>query len=198
MKKLSRKFNAQSGKISQTLIVLAVVLLILIVIVFFIVKIASRNPSTSTPEDAENQIPEPEYETTMSDTRFLFVSAQDLGNVLPGKAGSSQKDLVTTEKFIRVTVAAQNKGKVNTSQYSWNIGNLVDSDGRNFVPLTQRAYYFLPQPDLCGALLKPEFEPTPCVKIYEVSKASTNLKVTLTATGVTGRKEAALIDIIVQ
>jgi hypothetical protein len=105
--------------------------------------------------------------------------------------------LSTTEKFIKVTVAAQNKGKVNLPQFSWDIGNLVDSDGRNFVPINEKAYYFLPQPSLCGEVLKPEFEPTPCVKLYEVSKASTNLKIMLTASGTTSKKEAALIDIVV-
>ena len=36
---------------------------------------------------------------------------------------------------------------------------------------------WLPSPNLCGALLKPAFDPTPCTKIYEVSKASTGLKI---------------------
>ena len=189
--------NKQKGAISQTLIVIAVVLLILIVVIFSVVRFTAKKQAPVDKHETKNEIPEPEYETTLGETRFIFVSAKNLGGALNAPDGTFQRDLITTEKFIRITVAAQNKGKNNLDSYSWDIGNVVDSDGRNFVPVNQ-AYYFLPQPNLCGELLKPEFEPTPCVKIYEVSKASTNLKITLTATGSTGKKQASLIDILVQ
>ena len=189
----------QSGEISKILIIIAVVVFVLIIIVFSLIRLARREPSTNTQteNEIETEIPAPEYEVTMQDTRLLFISAEDLGSVLTSETSSYQKPLVTTEKFIKVTIGAQNKGKVNLAQGSWVVGNIVDSEGRNFIPVTQ-AYYFLPQPNLCGATLKPEFEPTPCTKIYEVSKASENLKITLTATGVGGKKESALIDLDVK
>ena len=91
-------------------------------------------------------------------------------------------------------VRAQNKGKNDLKKFSWDIENIVDSVGRNFPP-SSRAYNFLPKPNLCGAILKPEFEPTPCVKIYEVSKVSTNLKLEVTALGQNGKKQMAYIDL---
>jgi len=193
---MKSKKSLQSGQISRVLIILAAVILVVLVVIFIVGRFAAKNPIFTRPAQEEQKVPEPEYETTFQNTRFVFISAEDMGNVLKGRADFFQKDLVTTEKFIRVTVGAQNKGKTNLEQYSWDVGSIVDSDGRNFVPITG-AYYFLPQPDLCGALLKPEFEPTPCVKINEVSKASTNLKITLTSKGQNQKKQAALIDILV-
>ena len=62
---------------------------------------------------------------------------------------------------------------------------------------------WLPDPDLCGALLKPEFEPTPCVRIYEVSTVSKNFKIQVIANKKvgseypSGKEDTALIDLIV-
>ena len=83
------------------------------------------------------------------------------------------------------------------------MGNIVDSDGRNFTPLQYDADAWLPDPNLCGELLKPEFEPTPCVKIYEVSTVSKGLKIQVTSLRKVGveypsdKKDTALIDLIV-
>lgn len=191
------KLKKESGQISGILIILAGVILVVIVVIFIVVRFAAKNPIFTKPAEEEQKAPELEYETTFQDTRFVFISAEDMGNVLYGQSDFFRNDLVTTEKFIKVTIGAQNKGKVNLAQYSWDVGNIVDSDGRNFVPLTN-ANEHLPKPDLCGALLKPEFAPTPCVKIYEVSKASTNLKITLMAMGQSSKKQGALIDILVK
>jgi len=108
-------------------------------------------------------------------------------------------DLVTTEKFIKVTIGAQNKGKSNVLQSSWDIGNIIDSDGRNFIPIINQAYFWLPKIDLCGSILKPEFEPTPCVKIYEVSKASDSLKIEVNATLDlnSSKKQKSFVDLLV-
>ena len=188
--------SKQSGQVSKTLIILAVIILVLILLVFAIIRFVQKRPDLkeSLPE---NQKIEPVYETTIQDTRFLFISAENLGSTLAGRAEFYQKDLNTTEKFIRVTIGAQNKGKVNLPDYSWDMGNIVDSDGRNFVSISEKAYYFLPQPTSCQSLLKPEFEPTPCVKMYEVSKASTNLKVTVTAINQNSKKQSAFLDLLV-
>jgi hypothetical protein len=91
---------------------------------------------------------------------------------------NKDENLQTTERFIEVKIGAKNMGKVNMEDGSWDIGDIIDSEGREFVPLTNsdvRAW--LPKDDLCGELLKPAFNPTACVKIYEVSRESTGLKI---------------------
>lgn len=190
------KTNVQSGYISRTLIILAVVVLLAAGFVYGVIKYASVRKSQSL-EDANKtaqEPPKPIYETTIGDTRFLFDSAADLGPVISSKT-SYQQNLVTTEKFIKVTVRAQNKAKADTFSQTWGIGNIIDSDGRNFIE-DPNAFYFLPNPNLCGAILKPEFEPTPCVKIYQVSKVSTHLKVKVWITPAdSSKKQESLLDL---
>jgi len=192
---MNKNFNGQSGKISKVLLILAVALLVVIVIVYIVIRMAvTKNSETSLTNPSVTEKPEPPkpvYEATIGDVRFLFESARDMGNIL--KASSSyEQDLTTTEKFIKVVIGAQNKGKNNLPQYAWDIGNIVDSDGRNFVP-DSRAYYFLPRPDMCGSILKPEFKPTPCMKIYEVSRLSTNLKIEVKVGD--SKKQTVFIDL---
>lgn len=196
----------QSGQISRTLIILAVVVLCAIVLVYFVTRMAAGNrareeEARKQAEQAEQKEPEPVYELLVGDVQFSFQSARNIGNFISGKTASvaGQPDLTTTERFIRVTVGAQNKGLVNTAPYSWQLGNIVDSEGRNFVPIDEKAYYFLPKPDTCGQILKPEFSPTPCVKIYEVSKASTKLQLKVSAYPTNGTKPLeGMIDLIVK
>jgi hypothetical protein len=171
------KFNASAGQASRVIIILAVVVLIMSGVVYGITRYAlsrgAAKPVSST------EIPQPVYDATIGDIKFTVDSARNMGSVLAGKASrfpNAQPDIVTTEKFIKVTVKAQNKGKNDTVQYTWDLGNIVDSEGRNFVPITEKAYSWVPFPDMCGAALKPEFEPSPCVRYYEVSKASEGLK----------------------
>ena len=193
------KFNKSTGKVSTILLVLAIILIIVIVVVFIVLKInATRNSKNSNPQQnnadtTTNELPKPVYETTIGDIRLLLQSSQDLGNVLKSQ-NSYQYDVKTTERFIRVVIAAQNKGKKNTGQYAWSIGNIIDSEGRNFIP-SGRAYYFLPSPDLCGAVLEPEFEPIPCTKMYEVSRVSTGLKIEVFNTGVKKQPELIYLKI---
>lgn len=172
-------FNKESGQVSRTLIILAFVVLIMIGVVYGILRFSGARKARLAQEEAERlanaEPPKPIYEATIGDVRFLFDSAIDLGSIIKATK-SYQEDLKTTEKFIYVTVRAQNKGLADLPRYSWNIGNIVDSTGRNFIP-NENAYAFLPKPELCGAILKPEFEPTPCVKIYEVSSVSDHLKI---------------------
>ena len=191
-------FNKQSGEVSKTLIILAVVVLLAVVLVYILLKYsAAKNaPVVKTQEAlaAENEPPKPVYETTIGDIRFLFDSAIDLGPVVKAP-NSYQQDLVTTEKFVYVTIRAQNKGKSDTARMAWDIGSIVDADGRNFIE-DPNAYYFLPRPNLCGEVLKPEFEPTPCVKMYQVSKVSDHLKIEVKATNPkTSKIESAFLDL---
>jgi len=193
-----KKLNKQSGEISRALLVIAIVTLIIIVIVYLAVKISSsRSQQNQNPQDdpITQEPPKPIYEVQLGDIKFSVQKALDLGNIIKAEK-SYQEDLKTTEKFIWVVVGAQNKGKNNLSQYAWDLGNIVDSEGRNFVPITNQAYYWLPKPDLCGALLKPEFDAIPCTRVYEVSKISTGLKLQVIATPPDStKKQSALLDL---
>ena len=193
-----KKYNNQTGWISRTLIILAVVMFVAILIVFFAIKFAS-NASKSKDGSDSNEPPKAVYETTLNDVRFLFESAEDLGSVLDGSLSTStyQQDVVTTEKFLRVIVRAQNKGKMNLQKFNWDLGSIVDSDGRIFPPSDQ-VFYFLPRPDLCGEILKPEFDPVPCTRIYEVSKISTNLKIEDIAADQSGKRKSEYLDLDVR
>ena len=194
-----------SGAASGILLILGIVLLVIIVVVFLVIRstAAKKNTTpantTTTQSDTVTQPPEPVTEATLGDIRFVFESAVDLGMVIKSPNTAFQQNLTTTEKFIKVTIGAQNKGKLNVSRDVWNVGNIVDSDGRNFVSINDQAYYFLPNPTLCGTLLKPEFEPIPCIKLYEVSKESKNLKVEVnTISSSSSKKQEAFIDLNVK
>jgi hypothetical protein len=209
-----KNFNKSSGQASRLLLVLAVVVLVAVLITFLIMKMAEKPPAPV--QQTNNPVVLPVYEQTLGNIRFVFESAIDKGGVL--KASdiinsqynySSQKDFIIDNpgaKFIQVTIGAQNTGTVNTEQNAWSIENIVDSKGRNFIPLQSYTVTpWLTNPDLCGALLKPAFDPTPCTKIYEVSKESTGLKIRV-ETGKnnsanslsSGKIDSFLIDLIVK
>lgn len=190
------KTNKQRGQASRLLLVLAVVILVAVIITYLIIRMAEKPPAP--PPDPGPVVEQPVYEQVLGNIRFIFQSALDKGSFLRVSeiANSqynyaSQKDLPISNpgaKFIKVTIGAQNKGTENTEQNAWNIENIVDSEGRNFVPLEGYTVQpWLSYPDLCGALLKPAFDPTPCTKIYEVSKQSSGLKIRV----ITGRDNSA-------
>jgi hypothetical protein len=208
------KFNKSSGQASKLLLVLAVVVLVAVIITFLVMKMAEKPPKPAAP--VVTTIPLPAYEQTLGDIRFVFLSALDEGGKLKAAdsvnnqyTSANQKDLLIDNpgaKFIKVTIGAQNKGTKNTEQRAWDVENIVDSEGRNFVPLQGWTITpWIPSPDLCGTLLKPEFDPTPCTKIYEVSKESTGFKVRV-ETGIdnkannlaSGKISSFLIDLIVK
>jgi len=202
-------FKNQNGQVSKLLLVLAAIVLVAAIIVYLVMKMAERpsKPATSvTPP-----VVLPVYEKQLGDIRFIFISALDKGSLLKAsevknnKYGSSQKDLAvsnTGAKFIQVTVGAQNKGTMNTANNVWNIENIVDSEGREFIPSEGYSVNpWIPAESSCGELLKPAFDPTPCVKIYEVSKASTGFKIRIESgkeNSTTGKAETFLLDIIVK
>jgi len=198
-----KKFNKELGQVSKLLLVLAVIVLAAIVITYLVMRAATAPP----PPPVDNTtIPQPVYEQTLGDIKFIFMQARDLGSILKGSQSRNpnwQKDLSTPERFIKITVGAQNKGLVNIKEQVWDIGNIVDSEGRNFTPLQYNIDSWLPDPNLCGVLLKPEFEPAQCIKIYEVSKVSKGLKIQVIANRKVGneypsdKKDTALIDLVV-
>jgi len=206
------KFSSQSGEVSKLLLVLAIVILVAAVIVFLVIKTAEK--PTIIDETPESTVVVPIYEQTLGDIKFIFESAINHGNTLYANqaktetySSSYQTDLTTTENFIEVKIGAQNIGRSNLEDGTWNIENIVDSEGREYVPIEDYSIdAWLPETDLCGSLLKPAFDPIPCVKIYEVSKKSTGLKIRV-ITGKNGnevdenemeKNNSALIDLIVQ
>lgn len=204
-------FDKQKGQVSRLLLVLAIIVLVATIITFLVIRMAEKPPAPVGP--TEPTIPLPFYEQVLGNIKFTFDSALDRGNTLKASEitvkqylSSQTKNLSTKEKFIQVNIGAQNIGTTNTEPRAWTIENIVDSEGRNFVPLDGYAVQpWLPNPDLCGALLKPAFQPTICTKIYEVSKASTGLKIrVLTGKGnkanalASGKFDSALIDLIVK
>ena len=194
------KFNKSKGAVSGTILILAVVLIIIIIVVFVVIKIsAGKKPAavkTATDTTVKNQPPAPVYENQLGDVDFTVLAANDLGTTLAPKSSGYSQPLTTTEKFIQVTVGAQNKGKNDTTYNTWAVGNIVDSDGHNFISINNKAYFYLPQPNLCGAILKPIFEPTPCAMLYEVAKSSTGLKVEVNVTA--PKRAETFLDLNVQ
>jgi len=204
------KINKQTGQVSRLLLVLAIIVLVAVVIVYLVMRMAERPPAppSGTPDDT---VPQFNYERTLGNTKFVFIDSRDLGSVLTPAMAKKQtygtkSSVRTTERFIIVTIGAQNKGKVNIDERSWDIGDIVDSEGRRFIATKEYTIdNWIPDESDCGALLKPEFDPTPCIKIYEVSKISTGLKITV-MTGKDNSKsnfssgdfEEAMIDLIVR
>lgn len=197
------KLQTSSGKVSTILLVLGAMLIVLIVGIFIFLRInALKNSADSqnnSNDQTQNEPPKPVYETQIGDVRFVFLSAIDKGSVLQSQNSGYQQPLTTTERFIQVTVGAQNKGKVNLQQGSWDIGNIVDSEGRNFVSINNQAYFYLPLSNACQNLLKPEFQPSPCIKLYEVSRESKGLKIQVMTSGPgVSKGSEELLDLLIQ
>ncbi len=203
------KFNKQAGQVSRLLLVLAIVVLVAVLIVYLVMRMAEAPPAPEDKPNGEN-INQPVYEQTLGNLKFVFIDSRDLGSALTPAMAKKQSysirdSITTTERFIIVTIGGQNKGKVNIEERSWDIGDIIDSEGRRFVATKQYSIdNWIPDSSSCGALLKPEFDPTPCTKIYEVSKVSTGLKITV-ITGKNNSKisssddiDEALIDLIVR
>ena len=204
------KINKESGQASRLLLVLAIVVLVAVIIVYLVMKMATQAPKPIGQKTNTPVVPQPVYEKQLENIDFVFESAIDKGSLLRAtdvtntEYYSNQKDLPTTDRFIRATISAQNMGTVNTEQGAWDIGDIVDSKGRHFVADGYDVNPWLPSPNLCGALLKPAFQPTLCTKIYEVSKESTGLKIAVetgqdnSATNLSsGKSDTFLLDLII-
>lgn len=168
------------GQVAKIILALAIIVVIALIIAFFVTrktaKAPVKNPGPATP-------PPPVYNTKVHDINFVLLDNVDMGDILSGKESrkpKSQPDIKTTERFIEVTVGAQNTTKINTIRNSWDIGNIIDDQGRNFIPKsTATIANWLPADSVnnCGKVLEPIFTPTPCIKIYDVAKGSTGLKI---------------------
>lgn len=173
----NKKIIYSSGQVARTLLVLAIIVLIAIVISYIIIRKGEEPPP---PPPTNNGIPQPVYEETIGNIRFTFQDAINKGKVLRGSQSRYpewQKDFKTEEKFIEVVVGAQNIGKENIVANMWNIGDIIDSEGRRFVSLGEEVRNWLAEQDPCATLLKPGFSSTPCKKIYEVAEISKQLKI---------------------
>jgi uncharacterized protein (UPF0333 family) len=204
------KFNKSAGQASRLLLVLAVVILVAVIIVYLVMRMATPAPKPAAPNTGSVALPV--YEKQLGNIRFVFESSQDLGGTLSVSQANTQnnsylKDLNTTGRFIMVTVGAQNKGNYNIAERAWDIQNIVDSAGRNFIPDDQNTVGpWLPANNSCGALLKPAFDPAPCTKIYEISNQSD--LATLKIQVITGKNndpntlsnnpQSALLDLIIK
>ena len=165
------EINKESGQVARLLLVLAIIIFVAAIITFLILRMAEKPPAPAK-QQTGTPIVLPVYEQQLGNIRFVFESAIDEGAVLKASditnsqySSYSLKDLAVSNpgaKFIQVTIGAQNKGTENTEQNAWTIENIVDSQGRNFDPVEgYQVNPWLPNPDLCGALLKPAFDPTP-------------------------------------
>lgn len=168
----------QKGKISRLLLIGAGLVFLIIVVIIIVFAVQGNNAGKNQENVASTDLepPKPVYEKQIGDMYFALESSENLGNILEAKY-PYQKDVVTTERFIRVVIGVQNKGKVTTAPNIWDMGNIIDSEGRIFANVNNTVFSFLPNPNPCGLSLKPAFYPVTCTKIYEVSKISEGLKV---------------------
>lgn len=179
-------------KISKERLILGGAIIVVIVIITVIVSTMMK-PSPP-PKETEEEEQELVYEVEVDDIKFKLKEVKDRGDVLKASEskypGSIREDLTTTERFVEVTISAQNIGKDNIRSGNWEIKELIDSEGRKFYSSRQLDNW-TPEENICGDILKPGFSPTFCVRIYEVAKISTGLKVEVSAK----KGGSALIDL---
>ena len=192
-----KNIKKSSGEISRGLLIFGGIIIVAVIISFIVIKVVTRPPAPPPVEDGEDEVYQPVYEVVIKDVKFTLKTAKNKGNVLRGSESKSpkwQKDLTTTEKFIEVTIGAENIGKEKTPNYNWDIGEIIDSEGRKFEPLGSKVSNWIPKESQCGASLKPAFSSIPCTKIYEVAAVSTDLKVRVF---VKEPKEESFVDLFV-
>ena len=190
MKKI--KLVNSSGGVAQILLAILGVITIAVVVFVFVSDNSKKSKEEKTKEDKkqEEEVKKNEEEEqkknpkqiTIGDIKFQLVKAVDRGNVLKapiieynGQHVSQGENFTTTEKFVQVTISARNIGTRDIAG-SWNIGEIIDSEGRVFNP-SEKASAWLPEENDCRSLLKPGFTPSKCTKIYEVAKISKDMKV---------------------
>ena len=178
---MTEKLNKTKSLGSAALFVVLGIVLVLVIIFSLVMNMNFTKKSASGPvkELEKGKVPEPVYETMVKNIKFSLVKAEDKGNTLlysESKFSWMKSDCTTTDKFIKVTIGAQNLGTDNTPFDGWEVAELIDSEGRKFYS-PDRVKNWIPSESNCRAILKPNFTPTPCIKIYEVSKKSIGLKV---------------------
>lgn len=199
------------GGAAKGLLIFAGIIAVAIIITFIVIKVTGEPPAPPDSPD-ENGVEEPYqpvYEAVIGDIKFIFLEAEDKGDILRGSESAYpqwQKDLTTKEKFIRVTIGAQNIGKENIPERLWGLGEVIDNEERVFEPLGNKARAWIVakdydyEEDQCAVLLKPGFSPLPCVRIYEVAKVSTDFKIKVffkTKKGISDDREEAIIDLFI-
>lgn len=183
--------KSKSLGIAPLFIIIGVVVVIIIGVVIF--NAVKKSPSeeqlvqNQTVEPVKEKMPGPIYEAIVENVKFKLVTAEDIGNTLkceerinPYTECLPQYNFDTTDKFIKVDLTAQNMGQDNIPEGSWRVEEMFDSEGRKFYS-PPASYDWISKESKCGNLLKPYFEPTTCIKIYEVSKHSIGLKVKIYA-----------------
>ena len=130
-------FKDQTGSVAKIMLALVIVCLVAVGIAYIVIKSAEKPPKPSIDNPDIVEVPKAVYEATINDIKITFQEANNYGSILKGSLSNNpsyQKDLTTTEKFIMVTIGGQNKGKSDTAQNVWDLGNIIDSEGRNFKP----------------------------------------------------------------
>ena len=159
----------------ERLIILGVVIAVVIVVIIAVAVVMKPPPPPEEPKEAE-----PVYEVDVGEIKFILKEAKDIGNILKVSESNNPEarmdDAVTTGRFIEVTVGATNIGKEDLRGGNWLINDLIDNEGRKFH--TERKFdYWIPEESQCNTLLKPGFDPVFCIKIYDVAKISSGLKI---------------------
>jgi len=171
-----RKINSL-GQVPTSLLIGVIVIILLVIIVFVVLKVVRKPPPPAPPTEKEE---EPIYEVAIGDVKFKLIGAKDRGNALRVSESRQpeylREDLITTDRFIEVTISAENVGKDNIPHNVWEIEELSDKEGRKFYSSPQFDSW-IPQESKCGDLLKPGFTPTLCTEIYEVANVASGLKV---------------------
>ena len=190
------KFNKSSGQVSRLFLVLGIVILVAVIIVYLVMKMVTPAPKPVVSLPTATGTPSLVFQKQVGDIQFVFQNGVDKGTVITtaqivntqivpqfeSNQNAPVSNLVASSggKYIQVTVGAQNEGLGNIDQGSWDIGNVVDSQGRNFIPLDATIDApWISANNGCGALLLPALDPVPCTKIYEISNKSTGLKITV-------------------
>lgn len=194
--------NKKYQKGAGILLILGVIFVIVVVAAIVLRLALGRGGEPSNGENGGNEEPQPQYEITVGNIKFIFKEAINEGKVLEKEDGvfpswQDPADFETTEKFIKLTIGAQNVGKENIEGQYWEVMEIIDEDGRIFEALTDYdVKAWVPVENGCNTLLKPGFTPTDCVKIYEVANVSTQLKVKVVSKE--GKNEGeGLVDLFV-
>jgi len=199
--------NREGGQASGLILILAIVILIAGIVVYLVMKMAEPTSKPRVLATTPTATPEPVYQKQINDINFVFESAVNKGKVL------SISDIVNNDQFgtsqpvnadpggvfMQVTIGAQNEGRVNTAQDEWDIGNIIDSQGRNFIPLDSSIVGpWISSQNACNVLLRPAFEPVLCTKIYMVSDKSTGLKIVVQNKQKSKTAGSSLLDLLVK
>ena len=187
------KNKKSSGEISPQILLLmgGIIASVVVAVIIFLVVFKKEAPPLI--EEIKPKGPVTEFKS--KNIKVFLAEAEDIGNILLGQDGRNPgtKDVTTTERFIKVKVFAENIGQEETTSGVWDIGEIVDNEGRKF-PYSRGLESWFPADSQCGKNLKPGFTPVFCTRIYEVSKISEGMKIKIMIRGKTS--EEGFIDLI--